>query len=723
MISVRENSSECRSSIPSRVKKFFQAGGVMDRACAREAFPFEIRPQQMAMADAVARAILKPEHLAVEAGTGVGKTFAYLAPLILLALEKQAPVAVSTHTINLQEQIVFKDIPFLQRHMGVEFNAVLCKGRSNYLCRRRLDRTRRMSGDLFRKSQERELNRILRWADTTEDGSLSDFPQPAPEVWNQVCSEHDNCLNRKCPYYGRCFLMKARNRAFEADILILNHHLFFSDLALRQEGVALLPEFKTLVLDEAHRLEATASEHLGLRLSQAGIEHWLRRLYVPESGKGLLAALKESDLAHAVSGVWDDVERFFLEIKRWANLAGKENRRVVGAPLEMPVFLGERLTAVIHQVDRRADMLEDPDVKAELKTITRRGLEIRNSLDVFLTQSQTNHVYWIELEGVRRRQFVLHSAPIEVGPILETLLFQQFQAVIMTSATLAVADDQRPRQRRGKLACHDLSVARRLVRHSSWSDGGSQPLRDEGGSEVNQEQKNNASPLAYFLNRVGANSCQELVVGSPFNFSRQMRVIIAGDMPDPKAPDAFLAAATPAIRQFIQQTQGRAFVLFTSAEMMKTVAKQLRSVIEANGLMLIVQGEGIPRHRMLDEFKQNGAAVLFGLDSFWMGVDVRGEALSNVIIARLPFAVPDEPVTKARMDRIRAQGGDPFRDYSLPEAILKFRQGVGRLIRTATDEGIIVVLDSRIVTRWYGRFFLESIPECPVEIVSVSSKQ
>ncbi|MBU4200141.1 MAG: hypothetical protein KKE37_07610 [Verrucomicrobia bacterium] len=737
MIAHPDPIADDRARIPERVREFFRAGGLLEQACVHEPFAFEIRPQQMVMADAVAQAILTPGHLAVEAGTGVGKTFAYLAPLIFLALEKQEPVAVSTHTINLQEQIVFRDIPFLKKHLGVDFEAVLCKGRQNYLCRRRLDRARQMSGDLFHKAQERDLDRIRRWADVTEDGSLSDFTgegeeQPASDVWSQVCSEQDNCLGRRCPHGARCFLMQARSRAFEADILILNHHLFFSDLALRQSGAGLLPGFKTLVLDEAHCLEATAGEHLGLRLSQAGIEHWLRRLYVPESGKGLLAALKESDLAHAVSRVWDDVERFFLEIKRWACLpglrspdrealrdgvgAGKDTRRVVGAPLDVPVALGERLTAVIHQIDRRGASLEDPDVKAELKSITRRGRELRDSLDVFLTQSQANQVYWIECEGVRRKQFVLYSAPIEVGPILETMLFPQFQSVILTSATLAVAGGRNP------VISDQLSAVgeRRTKDATSPRSGASGHLAP--GADVEEQRTDNISPLSYFRKRVGAAHCRELVVGSPFDYSRQMRVYLAGDMPDPAKESAFVESAGGAISFFVRKSRGRAFVLFTSAEMMKTLAARLRSSLEAEGLMLIVQGEGTPRHRMLDAFKRNGSAVLFGLASFWMGVDVRGEALSNVIIVRLPFAVPDEPVTKARLDRIREQGGDPFRDYSLPEAILRFRQGVGRLIRTATDEGMIAVLDPRIVSRWYGRHFLNAIPECPVEIISVSGE-
>ncbi len=754
----KKTEKKAPGSFHDRVAGFFAQDGAFARACASTPFPFEIRPQQQEMASAVAAALTDSEHLAVEAGTGVGKTFAYLVPLILSAVENNrrlachaSRVAVSTHTINLQEQLMFKDIPFLMEHMGVEFRAALCKGRGNYICLRRLESANLMSGDLFNKGREKEFSRIRKWVRHLEnppahgtgqnlDGSLSNFtegaPLPFPEVWRQVCSEHDNCLGRKCNYYTRCFLMKARAAAADADLLILNHHLFFSDLALRQSqsglagGGGILPAFSAIVIDEAHNLEDVAGEHLGLRLSQGGMHHWLRRLYTPATGKGLLAALKEFEIADEAGRVWESVDHFFMEVASWANLDGSRNntKRIMDEKHSFKTMLMEQVAALVRRLEGLREATQDEAVKAELNAITRRGDEIRLAIDFFLKEKEKNYVYWVEREGFARlsrgssggapARLALVSAPVDVAPLLNDLLFKSFAPVVLTSATLSV-----------------------------------------GGS------------LDFFKNRIGVEHCRDLVVGSPFDYQRQMKLFIVGNMPEPKDAE-FPGAVANAVAHFVRKSAGRAFVLFTNAELMRKVAASLEGFFTEEGLLALVQGDGLPRHAMLKKFREtheemqdedNGLendetdnakfqtpnstfqdsqsqienhqpragppvaekskiskAVLFGLDSFWMGVDVRGEALSNVIIVRLPFAVPDEPLVKARLDRLTAEGKDAFREYSLPQAILKFRQGVGRLIRTATDEGIIAILDSRIIRRWYGKYFLRSIPECPVEHISLN---
>ncbi|MFN2352017.1 MAG: ATP-dependent DNA helicase, partial [Kiritimatiellia bacterium] len=616
---------------------------------------------------------------------GVGKTMAYLAPLLSLASEGSRPVAVSTHTINLQEQIARRDIPFLKQCLGTSQRAVVCKGRNNYLCLRRLFMARQMGGDMFQADQADWLEKVTRTAesmeltrptdDGTSDGSLSAFADGTREplsleLWSQVCAEYDNCLNRKCSYFRRCFLMRARSAAFEADLLILNHHLLFSNLALEGapegnlEG-GFLPGFDALVIDEAHCMEQTAGDHFGLRLTQGALEMWLRRLYHPDTGRGLLAVLHDRAGSEMLRQAWSASESFFRQLHDWSAFAGRETRRLVAHPLDLAGLLPVRLREISDCLAQRVELTEDQDLQAELTSLARRGLAMRDSIMAFARQELENQVYWIETTGMRRR-LALCSAPVEVGAILKNVLFDKFESVVLTSATLSVGGD-----------------------------------------------------LSYFKARVGAEDVSELVVSSPFDYSRQMRLYLVADLPDPGKAE-FVDGLEQSLRFFLRKTAGRAFVLFTSAEMMRETAARLAGFLSELELPLLVQGRDLSRHAMLQRFRESGRAVLFGLDSFWMGVDVRGDALGNVIITRLPFAVPDEPVTKARAELIRMRGGNAFFDYALPEAVLKFRQGVGRLIRSTADEGIVVVLDPRIMRRSYGRVFLQSIPECPVEVLRMA---
>ena len=657
-------------SLAVRTEAVFQPGGPLDRGCSADGVAYERRPQQEAMAVAIAKALTAPHHLAIEAGTGVGKSFAYLAPLILFATQNESRVAVSTYTISLQEQLLRKDIPFLRKRLGVPFEAVLVKGRSNYLCRRRLARAQRMEHDLFAVTESSWLDRLYAWVEQTEDGSLQDLHDPPPAgVWDAVCAEEGNCLGVRCPMSAGCFFMKARRQMHQARLLIVNHHLLFSDLAMRRQAAGFLPDLEALVLDEAHRVEGVASERLGLRLTQYAFEHWMRRLYSPITQKGLLSVLRDGVTTLAVERLGGEVERLFSDLRVWGDLSEDRSRCTVREPIDLFTAVPVRILEIVEQLRNSAEgQEEDSDLRTEIQQARRKGIELCRTLQAFLGQELKEHVYW--MEKARRLRIELNAAPVDVAPLLKPVLFDALPCVVMTSATLAVN-----------------------------------------------------GTLDYFLTRIGAEPCQSVQVGSPFDFARQMRLRLTSGMPDPRQEPEFISAAVVQIQRSVFRTEGSAFVLFTSSVMMRSMAGLLRGPLEEGGLRLLVQGEALPRHAMLDQFRKGGGQVLFGLDSFWMGVDVRGDALRNVIIVRLPFSSPDHPLTQARMERIRSQGGNAFRDYSLPEAVIKFRQGVGRLIRTITDTGEVTILDPRIRSKWYGRWFLQSLPEdIPVDILDEDEK-
>lgn len=643
------------------------SGGDAEDVGAGGGFRFEPRPQQETMAAAIADTLEAGGSILIEAGTGVGKSLAYLVPLLLHALQTGAKVLVSTYTIALQEQLMRKDLPLLRESLGLAFRPVLVKGRSNYLCRRRLQRTRKGQQELFASPEQQELARIADWADSAREGSLQELtPAPRPSVWSSVCAERGNCLGRKCPFHGSCFFQRARARIHEADLLVVNHHLLFSDMAIRMDGPGFLPPVDAVVLDEAHTVEDAASDHLGLHVSHSAFEYWMRRLFVPDTGKGLLAQLREGEAAHLVTRLWQAVPGLFRDIETAANFKPEEPQRTLSEPLgvesPVPQLLAD-LAASLNVLARKYEELEESETAAELRSLKESAEGAEGELRSFLDQSCHDHVYWLEREG-RRRSTVLHSAPIEVAPTLRTELFEQYPAVVLTSATLAVS-----------------------------------------------------GRLDYARQRLGApDDARMLCLGSPFDYRRNVRLLAAAGGPEPSDPAAYAAAVAHGILRFAEPSQGRTFALFTSFDLLRRTAGLLEIPFEDAGLVPLLQNGATPRSRLLATFRQaDRPYVLFGLDSFWMGVDVRGDALSTVIITRLPFAVPDQPVVAARMRRIEQNGGNSFRDYSLPEAILKFRQGFGRLIRSATDTGTVVILDPRFLSKWYGRLFRASLPDCEIE--------
>jgi len=652
-----------------RMGEFFSDGGKLGKAKG-----YESRPGQARMAERVAEIIEDRKHLVVEAGTGTGKSLAYLVPAAYAAQELGKKAIISTYTIHLQEQLFGKDVPIVQSLVPFEFTAALLKGRQNYLCPHRLKKAQQHQGDLFATGQAEQLRGLVEWAGKTKDGTLSDIDfQVDAAVWAQVCSEAFACTPRHCGGPTGCFYQMARTKVQDANVVILNHALLFGLLAGAEEseegpseGYLFPNDF--LVLDEAHEVEDVAAKALGLEVRLGSLRFLLQRLVHPRTKKGVLMRIGDGNAVKSTLGVLGILEGSFEEILESAGLEASGQKRV-RQPLGVKSELGPRLMDVRAQLLKLAEDAGDGEERNELKDHARRLEASACGLGEFLKMSREGHAYWVERrlpeEGrAHRGEMSFHASPVEVAERLEELVFRPECTTIMTSATLDVG--------RG---------------------------------------------LESFAKRVGAQEAETLLVDSPFDYESQMRVYLPKGMPEPSEGQRFQEALEGWIQLFVGMTKGKAFVLFTSRAMLRKTADGMAGWFEEQGIRLLVQDKGNSRTRLLKEFKEDRDSVLFGTDSFWQGVDVPGEALSNVILTRLPFSVPDEPLFEARCERIKEKGGEPFRELQLPEAILKFRQGVGRLIRSREDRGQIAVLDGRILSRTYGKSFLKILPECPVEIL------
>ncbi len=617
--------------------EIFGQGGLL----ARSHPGYEYRPSQLQMAEIVEEAFRTRQHAVVEAGTGTGKTLAYLIP----AIRSGRRVVVSTATKSLQEQLFFKDIPFLQKHFAPDLKVALMKGRSNFLCRQKVHL---MEGQAALKGFDEVdwFTQIRDWEKVTETGDraeLTFLPDDA-ELWSRLDARRETCTGQKCPEFQRCFITWMHQRAQEADIIIVNHHLFFADLAIRQDDFgSILPEYAAVIFDEAHEIEDVASDYFGEQVSSYRLEELARDAEHTLRLLGLRAARPRKAVVQL-----RERARSFFEL-----FPVREGR----FPFDLPARTGfleqnreayEGLAEALKRLESELSAL--PVKPEEVLGVARRAAELRRELAFLLESQERNYVYWYERRG---RGVFLAATPIDVSQILRGQLFEKFDTVILTSATLAV-----------------------------------------GGR------------FDFLKQRLGLDNTQERVLPHEFDFRSQAMLYIPRALPDVRHP-SFAARATEEIAKILEITRGRAFCLFTSHGQMKEVYERLAGTLP---FPLFLQGTA-PRSVLLERFRTTAGAVLLATASFWQGVDVPGEQLSCVIIDRLPFAVPSDPIVAARVRALQEDGRNPFAEYQIPEAVLALKQGFGRLIRSRSDRGVLAILDNRIQRMQYGRIFFESLPE------------
>ena len=714
------------------ILSFFLAEG----ALAISLPEYEYRPQQVSMAETAIRGFNEDRIAVIEAGTGTGKSLAYLIPAIKWSLLNKERVVVSTNTINLQEQLLHKDLPLLREKAGLDFRSELMKGRQNYLCLRRTEYVRNEPLFLETDKDKESLQMIFDWAQKTGDGSLSDLNVAPPgEIWDRVCSEYETCLRTQCRFYEDCFFYSARRNAARADIVIVNHHLLMADLALRKvtknySAAAILPPFKRIIFDEAHNVEAVATDYFTTSITRRGILYQLGRLASRRSGrkeKGILYSLSEklfylershpskrltalvekirsviiSQLYAAsalVDGEFTDLAREFLSRLEEEGMEYDENIKLRITPeVEGSDFWNEtvadvktRITTALYRfVEALRGLLEDlselpENIRGEVREsaletdAVKERIELMASNMQFFYAAGEEYCKWMEYKpakGRRQESLSLCVAPIDVRENLRQAIYNVNRTVILTSATLTV-------QNKFDYMLDLLGL---------W------PEKEKSQNKMEDASSSNISErlLTHQL-------------GTPFQFEKQAFVGVAVDFPDPSNPQ-YPGALEGAIMKAVNISRGRAFILFTSYRLMDQLFKALSPLIADMGYPCLCQGQE-PRHKLLQKFIREQNAVLFATASFWEGVDVKGESLECLVLTKLPFRVPTEPLLQARAEALEKMGRDPFIELDLPHAVIKFKQGFGRLIRSKTDRGAVLILDSRVASKSYGRAFLRSLP-------------
>ena len=614
------------------MNEFFGPGGILEQKLG----DYEFRPSQIRMAEAVYKALDSQNHAIIEAGTGTGKTIAYLLPALLHGRR----ILVSTGTKTLQDQIFYKDIPLLESIIERPIRAAYLKGRSNYLCRLKLEAAH--SEGLFTLKELPPFKKILEWAQTTETGDRSELGADGEDadLWGRLDARRERCIGSKCVDFDRCYLTLMRQKAMEADIVIVNHHLFFADLSIRksENAVGILPDYSAVIFDEAHELEDIATEYFGFHVSNYRIAELVG------DAKRLAEKSNTANLED-LSGVQRASDYFFNTLA----LLG-DGRHLV------PNFQGlEGMDSLIGALREAGHAIKNQrDSSGMWETLERRAGELVSELDLFRSGTLENYVSWIERRG---RGVFLEACPVDVSGMLRERLFERVPALVLTSATLTVAES-----------------------------------------------------FAYFRQRIGMDEGRELSLSTEFDVRSQTMLYVPKGMPDYRHP-SYLNRATQEICSILKASHGRAFVLFTSYQQMMAVYELVSKEVPYPCLL---QSRNAGKSRLLDEFKITPHAVLFATSSFWQGIDVKGEALSAVIIDKLPFQVPSDPLVSARMARVEREGGNAFSDYQVPHAILRLKQGLGRLIRSKSDRGVLSILDNRLSTKGYGKLFMASLPDYAV---------